>query len=205
MERPLLLRVRKRRQRYVHRAKRRSGLLPVFFVCFDEWRWLERFHVPSSFFLTSFVFLCLLCLLSLALVFPCRRLPPPCPPRSRLLPFPEQPTPPTPPPSGGFLRTNGDVIKFGAALLIGAFAFKAVLEAAGIPDLKAGQLTTGLVSVAGLVGWVGTYFYRVGSKKMTYATQLREYEAGVIAKRYAELTPEELDALAEELESEKGG
>eukprot|EP00168_Porphyra_purpurea_P018340 TRINITY_DN6763_c0_g1_i2.p2 TRINITY_DN6763_c0_g1~~TRINITY_DN6763_c0_g1_i2.p2 ORF type:complete len:121 (-),score=55.52 TRINITY_DN6763_c0_g1_i2:157-519(-) len=117
----------------------------------------------------------------------------------------QSPTPRRPPPSSGFLRTNGDVIKFGAALLVGAFAFKAVLEAAGIPDLKAGQLTTGLVSVTGLVGWVGTYFYRVGSKQMTYATQLREYEAGVIAKRYAELTPEELDALAEELESEKGG
>lgn len=95
------------------------------------------------------------------------------------------------------------MIKFGAALLFGAFAFKAGLQAAGIPDIKAGQLTTGLVSVTGLVGWVGTYFYRVGSKQMTYATQLREYEAGVIAKRYAELTPEELDALAEELESEK--
>lgn len=115
-----------------------------------------------------------------------------------------QSTPPTRPPSGGLLRTNGDVIKFGAAIILGAFAFKAGLQAAGIPDLKAGQLTTGLVSVTGLVGWVGTYFYRVGSKKMTYATQLREYEAGVIAKRYAELTPEELDALAEELESEKG-
>ncbi|KAK1868779.1 hypothetical protein I4F81_011262 [Pyropia yezoensis] len=114
-----------------------------------------------------------------------------------------EPTPPERPASGGFLRTNGDVIKFGAALLFGAFAFKAGLQAAGIPDIKAGQLTTGLVSVTGLIGWIGTYFYRVGSKQMTYATQLREYEAGVIAKRYAELTPEELDALAEELESEK--
>ncbi|GAB0496454.1 hypothetical protein MMPV_007766 [Pyropia vietnamensis] len=114
-----------------------------------------------------------------------------------------EPTRPERPSSGGFLRTNGDVIKFGAALLVGAFAFKAGLEVVGIPDIQAGQLTTGLVSVTGLIGWISTYFYRVGSKQMTYATQLREYEAGVIAKRYAELTPEELDALAEELESEK--
>jgi Protein of unknown function (DUF3007) len=35
---------------------------------------------------------------------------------------------------------------------------------------------------------------------MTYAQQLREYEDAVLQKRLEELSPEELEALSEELE-----
>lgn len=37
---------------------------------------------------------------------------------------------------------------------------------------------------------------------MTYAQQLRDYENEVLKKRYEELSPDELDALREELEEE---
>lgn len=100
------------------------------------------------------------------------------------------------------LRTNGDVIKFGIVATVVPFAFKAVLQAAGVEDLKAGQLTTGFVSVFALLAWISTYVFRVGTKQMTYAQQLRDYEDQVIQKRYEELTDEELAALKEELKEE---
>lgn len=100
------------------------------------------------------------------------------------------------------LRTNGDVIKFGIVATIIPFAIKAGLEATGVEDIKAGQLTTAFVSVFALVAWVSTYVFRVGTKQMTYAQQLRDYENQVIQKRYEELSDEELNALTEELTDE---
>lgn len=83
------------------------------------------------------------------------------------------------------------------------FAFKALLQTFGIPDLLAGQMTTGFVSVFALLAWVSTYVFRVGTKNMTYAQQLRDYENQVIQKRYEELTDEELAALQEELKDDE--
>lgn len=100
------------------------------------------------------------------------------------------------------LQTNGDVIKFGVIAIAGAYGFKTLLQAFGTPDLLAGQLTTGFVSVLSLLAWVSTYVFRVGTKGMTYAQQLRDYEDEVIKKRYEELTDEELAALKEELEDD---
>ncbi|CAN8074170.1 unnamed protein product [Agarophyton chilense] len=97
------------------------------------------------------------------------------------------------------LRTNGDVIKFGFAAIALVYAIKTGLQVAGVPDLLAGQLTTGFVSVFSLLAWISTYLFRVGSKGMTYAQQLRDYEDEVIKKRFEELTEEELAALGEEL------
>lgn len=100
------------------------------------------------------------------------------------------------------LRTNGDVVKFGIVATVVPLAIKAGLQAAGVEDLKAGQLTTGFVSVFALLAWISTYVFRVGTKQMTYAQQLRDYEDQVIQKRYEELTDEELAALNEELKEE---
>lgn len=100
------------------------------------------------------------------------------------------------------LQTNGDVIKFGIAAIAIAYAIKSGFQLFGASDLLAGQLTTGFVSVFALLAWVSTYVFRVGTKGMTYAQQLREYENQVIKKRYEELTEEELAALSEELEDD---
>lgn len=100
------------------------------------------------------------------------------------------------------LQTNGDVIKFGIAAIAIAYAIKSVFQVFGASDLLAGQLTTGFVSVFALLAWVSTYVFRVGTKGMTYAQQLRDYENQVIKKRYEELTEEELAALSEELEDD---
>lgn len=100
------------------------------------------------------------------------------------------------------LQTNGDVIKFGIAAIAIAYGIKSALQLLGTPDLLAGQLTTGFVSVFALVAWVSSYLFRVGTKGMTYAQQLRDYEDAVIQKRYEELTEDELAALGEELEDD---
>lgn len=100
------------------------------------------------------------------------------------------------------LRTNGDVLKFGVIATAIPFGIKAVLQAGGTPDLLAGQITTGFVSIFALLAWVSTYVFRVGTKQMTYAQQLREYENQVLQKRYEELSEDELAALKEELDDE---
>lgn len=100
------------------------------------------------------------------------------------------------------LETNGDVIKFGIVAVAVAYAFKGGLTLFGTPDLLAGQITTGFVSVLSLLAWVSTYVFRVGTKGMTYAQQLRDYEDEVIKKRYEELSEDELAALSEELEDD---
>lgn len=110
--------------------------------------------------------------------------------------------PKRPEPPGFFgirLKTNGDVIKFGFVAIAIVYAIKTGIQLAGVPDLLAGQLTTGFVSIFALLAWISTYLFRVGTKNMTYAQQLRDYENAVIKKRYEELSEEELAALSEEL------
>lgn len=54
------------------------------------------------------------------------------------------------------IETNGDVIKFGFIAIAVAYAFKFGLTSFGVRDLLAGQITTGVVSVASLLAWVST-------------------------------------------------
>lgn len=118
--------------------------------------------------------------------------------------MPKRPDRPPPPrPFGIRLETNGDVLKAGFILIAAGFGVKFGIQALGVPDLLAGQLTTGFLSIASLLAWISTYFFRVGTKSMTYVQQLKDYEDAVIAKRYEELTAEELAALAEEMEDER--
>jgi DNA-binding protein Fis len=44
----------------------------------------------------------------------------------------------------------------------------------------------------GMVGWASTYFFRVATKSMTYAQQLKDYEQAVIQKRFEELQDDEV-------------
>lgn len=81
------------------------------------------------------------------------------------------------------------------------------LTASGMDGLKAGNYVTVSYVVLACVGWAGTYLFRVATKDMTYAQQLRDYEQAVIEKRFEELEDDEVDALltavAEEEEDEE--
>ncbi|MBD1809796.1 DUF3007 family protein [Microcoleus sp. FACHB-SPT15] len=76
-----------------------------------------------------------------------------------------------------------------------------VLQVAGLDTLKAG-IWSQLLLVGGLVGWLLTYLFRVGSNNMTYNQQLKDYEEAVLQKRLEEMTPEELAQLQVEIEQE---
>ncbi|MFP4101410.1 DUF3007 family protein [Coleofasciculus sp.] len=90
-------------------------------------------------------------------------------------------------------------------IAIGVFAAGGImyilLQVAGLDEMKAGIWSQALL-VGGLLGWVLTYLFRVGSHKMTYNQQLKEYEDAVLQKRLEEMTPEELAQLQAELEQE---
>ncbi|NET57227.1 MAG: DUF3007 family protein [Symploca sp. SIO2E6] len=93
------------------------------------------------------------------------------------------------------------------AISLGVFAFGGliyiVLQFVGVDGQKAGILTQ-LLLVVGLLGWVGTYLFRVANKNMTYNQQLKDYEEAVLEKRLESMTPEELAQLQAEIEQEKG-
>ncbi|KAK4535552.1 hypothetical protein CDCA_CDCA05G1577 [Cyanidium caldarium] len=105
---------------------------------------------------------------------------------------------------GGFrLRTRGDVVLFLVFGSMAPFAVYALLrQLPMLDDISAGLWTTGLLMVA-VFGWVATYLFRVGTKSMTYAQQLRAYEDVVLQKRLSELNEEELAALLEEEEGQE--
>ena len=77
-----------------------------------------------------------------------------------------------------------------------------ILQLAGLDNLAAGIWTQALL-VGGLVGWLLTYLFRVGTKQMTYNQQLKDYEEAVLQKRLEKMTPEELAQLQAEVDAEK--
>jgi len=73
----------------------------------------------------------------------------------------------------------------------------------GVDGVEAGKyIGVGFTAVATLV-WVFTYIFRVATKDMTYAKQLKDYENAVIAKRLEELDDDEIQALVEEIERDE--
>jgi hypothetical protein len=77
-----------------------------------------------------------------------------------------------------------------------------ILQTVGLDSQSAG-IWSQAVLVVGLVGWLLTYLFRVGTKNMTYNQQLKEYKDAVLEKRLEEMTPEELAQLQAEIEQEE--
>lgn len=73
----------------------------------------------------------------------------------------------------------------------------------GLDSQDAGIWSQALL-VVGLIGWLATYLFRAGTKKMTYHQQREEYEKAFLEKRLNELSPEELAKLQAEIESGEG-
>ncbi|VEU39294.1 unnamed protein product [Pseudo-nitzschia multistriata] len=73
----------------------------------------------------------------------------------------------------------------------------------GVDEVDAGKyIGVGFTAVATLL-WVSTYIFRVATKDMTYAKQLKDYENAVIQKRLEELDEDEIQALQEEIERDE--
>jgi hypothetical protein len=74
------------------------------------------------------------------------------------------------------------------------------LQLVGLDGQNAGIWSQALL-VVGLLGWLATYLFRAGSKKMTYHQQREEYDKAFLEKRLDELSPEELAKIQAEIES----
>ncbi len=88
-----------------------------------------------------------------------------------------------------------------AVFIAGGFGYVA-LQWVGLDGITAGIWTQAFL-VMGLVGWLLSYVLRAMSHKMTYHQQLKDYEEAIVAKRYSELSPEELGRLQAEVEAEQ--
>ena len=87
-----------------------------------------------------------------------------------------------------------DVMVIGlGVLLIGGLTYL-LLQGLGLDKQTAGIWSQAIL-VAGLIGWVLTYLFRVGNHKMTYNQQLKAYQESVLQERLKSLSPEELAAL----------
>ncbi|MEA5564911.1 DUF3007 family protein [Anabaena sp. UHCC 0399] len=75
------------------------------------------------------------------------------------------------------------------------------LQLVGIDNQLAGIWSQALL-VVGLIGWVASYAFRAGGKKMTYHQQREQYEEAFFQKRLDELSPEELAKIQAEIEQE---
>lgn len=94
-----------------------------------------------------------------------------------------------------------DIIGIGIGVFAAGGIVYLLLLVAGLDSLEAG-IWSQVFLVGGLVGWLLTYLFRVGTKRMTYNQQLKDYEEAVLQKRLEELTPEELAQLQAEIERE---
>jgi hypothetical protein len=95
-----------------------------------------------------------------------------------------------------------DALGIGLGIFVAAGLAYVALQLVGLDGIQAGIWTQTLL-VIGLIGWSLTYLFRVGTKKMTYNQQLKDYEEAVMKKRLEEMSPEELAQLQQEIEQEE--
>ena len=95
-----------------------------------------------------------------------------------------------------------DAIAIGLGFFVAGGLAYVLLQAIGLDSQQAGIWSQALL-VGGLVIWLLTYLFRVGTKQMTYNQQLKDYEDAILQKRLDEMTPEELEKLQAEIEQEK--
>lgn len=73
----------------------------------------------------------------------------------------------------------------------------------GVDEIEAGRYIGVGFTVVTMLFWGASYIFRVATKDMTYAKQLKDYEDAVIAKRLEELDEDEVQALVEDIEREQ--
>eukprot|EP00639_Heterosigma_akashiwo_P005563 CAMPEP_0194570154 /NCGR_PEP_ID=MMETSP0292-20121207/7582_1 /TAXON_ID=39354 /ORGANISM="Heterosigma akashiwo, Strain CCMP2393" /LENGTH=160 /DNA_ID=CAMNT_0039420545 /DNA_START=254 /DNA_END=739 /DNA_ORIENTATION=+ len=99
-------------------------------------------------------------------------------------------------------NTKGGSLVVAALSLVFPVGAYYALQAGGMDELDAGRYVGVGFVVVSCVLWTATYLFRVATKDMTYAQQLKDYENAVLAKRLEELQDDEVQALIEEIERE---
>ncbi|MDZ8187138.1 MAG: DUF3007 family protein [Nostoc sp. ChiSLP02] len=95
-----------------------------------------------------------------------------------------------------------DAIGIGLGIFIAGGLAYVGLQLFGFDNQQAG-IWSQLLLVAGLLGWLATYFFRAVGQKMTYHQQREQYEQEFLQQRLEELTPEELARIQAEIEQEE--
>jgi hypothetical protein len=95
-----------------------------------------------------------------------------------------------------------DAIGVGIAIFIAGGLIYAILQLAGFDSITAG-IWSQAVLTTGLIVWLLTYVFRVGSKNMTIHQQMKDYQDAFIQKRLEEMSEEELAQLQAEIEAEE--
>ncbi len=99
-------------------------------------------------------------------------------------------------------NTRGGVIVWSIILIAIPYTIYSILVAAGLTDTEVGAYVGSIFVLLSCLLWASTYVFRVATKDMTYAQQLRDYENAVLQKRLEELADDEIQALMEEIEVE---
>lgn len=95
-----------------------------------------------------------------------------------------------------------DVIGIGFGIFLIGGGLYLGLRLAGVDSLSAGVWSQ-VIFLAGIIGWVATYLFRVVTSNMTYSQQLKDYEEAVLQKRLDEMTPEQWAELQAKLEADR--
>lgn len=95
-----------------------------------------------------------------------------------------------------------DILLLGAGLIGLGYALYYGLQATGMDAGQAGNVVQLTILLGICFGYISTYIFRVANKDMTYVKQLEDYEEAVMARRLAEMPPDELDRLMTEVDEE---
>jgi hypothetical protein len=100
--------------------------------------------------------------------------------------------------------TKGGVVVLSVILFVlPLIAYNVATGPFGLDEIEVGRDIGVGFSVVTMLLWGSTYIFRVATKDMTYARQLKDYEDAVIAKRLEELDDDEVQALVEDIERER--
>ena len=100
--------------------------------------------------------------------------------------------------------TKGGVVVLSVLLFVlPLIAYNVATGPFGLDEIEVGRDIGVGFSVVTMLLWGSTYIFRVATKDMTYARQLKDYEDAVIAKRLEELDDDEVQALVEDIERER--
>eukprot|EP01041_Mallomonas_annulata_P006519 gene6519-13174_t len=100
-------------------------------------------------------------------------------------------------------ETRGGVIVWGTILITIPIAVYYYFVGTGVEETRVGAYVGALFVLLSMLAWASTYIFRVATKDMTYARQLRDYENAVLQKRLDELADDEIQALMEEIDNEE--
>eukprot|EP00607_Mallomonas_marina_P007212 CAMPEP_0182416694 /NCGR_PEP_ID=MMETSP1167-20130531/1065_1 /TAXON_ID=2988 /ORGANISM="Mallomonas Sp, Strain CCMP3275" /LENGTH=157 /DNA_ID=CAMNT_0024589701 /DNA_START=180 /DNA_END=653 /DNA_ORIENTATION=+ len=101
------------------------------------------------------------------------------------------------------LDTRGGVVVWSTILIVIPLVMYYYLVGTGIEETKVGAYVGAAFVLISMLAWASTYIFRVATKDMTYARQLRDYENAVLQKRLDELADDEIQALMEEIDEEE--